>query len=124
MFKSEDEYTILEKFAGVTLKGKTYKPIFDYFAHLKSEGAFRVLCDTYVTEESGTGIVHQVIHPRLEEILEIVERTVNVAIENVEKGSVSFPLLTEAANKRHYVKVLYAFHLNCLLQKTHFSIIV
>ena len=26
---------------------------------LKSAGAFRVLTDTYVTEESGTGIVHQ-----------------------------------------------------------------
>lgn len=42
LFKSEDEYSILEKFAGATLKGKTYKPIFDYFAHLKSEGAFQV----------------------------------------------------------------------------------
>ncbi len=60
LFKSEEEYTILDKFVGSTLKGKRYKPIFDYYVHLKPEGAFQVLCDTYVTEESGTGIVHQV----------------------------------------------------------------
>jgi isoleucyl-tRNA synthetase len=42
LFKSEEEYAILGKFAGATLKGKTYKPIFDYFAHLKSDGAFKV----------------------------------------------------------------------------------
>ena len=26
---------------------------------MKERGAFKVLCDTYVTEESGTGVVHQ-----------------------------------------------------------------
>ena len=25
---------------------------------MKNHGAFRILCDTYVTEESGTGVVH------------------------------------------------------------------
>ena len=29
------------------------------FVQVKERGAFRVLVDTYVTEESGTGIVHQ-----------------------------------------------------------------
>ncbi|XP_054281987.1 isoleucine--tRNA ligase, cytoplasmic [Macrosteles quadrilineatus] len=57
LFKKEDEYKILQKFLGKTLAGKKYKPIFPYYAHLKQ--AFRVLCDGYVTEESGTGIVHQ-----------------------------------------------------------------
>ena len=65
MFKTEEEYVVLDKFKGASLKNKKYKPIFPYFAHLKkpgaSEGAFRVLCDNYVTESSGTGIVHQVV---------------------------------------------------------------
>lgn len=41
------------------MEGKKYEPLFPYFASRKSEGAFRVLCDGYVTSESGTGIVHQ-----------------------------------------------------------------
>uniref|UniRef100_T1K3T1 isoleucine--tRNA ligase n=1 Tax=Tetranychus urticae TaxID=32264 RepID=T1K3T1_TETUR len=57
-FKPND-YKILEKFKGKTLEGKKYEPLFPYFASRKSEGAFRVLCDGYVTSESGTGIVHQ-----------------------------------------------------------------
>ena len=60
LFKNEDEYEILKKYKGSDLKGKGYKPLFGYFADLKKQGAFRVLCDTYVTEESGTGVVHQV----------------------------------------------------------------
>ena len=59
LFKAEKEYEILAKMRGADLKDKGYKPLFNYFAHLKSKGAFRVLCDTYVTEESGTGVVHQ-----------------------------------------------------------------
>ena len=60
LFKTEDEYEVLAKYKGIDLKNKGYKPLFSYFAHLKEKGAFRVLCDTYVTEESGTGVVHQV----------------------------------------------------------------
>eukprot|EP00730_Choanoeca_flexa_P015684 TRINITY_DN7256_c0_g1_i1.p1 TRINITY_DN7256_c0_g1~~TRINITY_DN7256_c0_g1_i1.p1 ORF type:complete len:1294 (+),score=446.59 TRINITY_DN7256_c0_g1_i1:87-3968(+) len=41
---------------GSTLEGKKYKPLFPYFAHMDS--AFRVIVDTYVTSDSGTGIVH------------------------------------------------------------------
>ncbi|KAF4524980.1 hypothetical protein B566_EDAN011908 [Ephemera danica] len=59
LFKNEDQYEILEKMLGSTLKGKRYKPILPYFAHLKEKGGFQVLTDGYVTEESGTGIVHQ-----------------------------------------------------------------
>ena len=62
VFKSEDHYTIIEKFKGKTLENKGYTPLFDYFKHLKEKRAFRVLCDTYVTESSGTGCVHQVIY--------------------------------------------------------------
>ena len=60
LFKSEEEYEVLGKFKGITLKGKGYKPLFNYFTEYKSKGAFKVLVDTYVTEESGTGVVHQV----------------------------------------------------------------
>ncbi|KAL9972872.1 hypothetical protein ACROYT_G019255 [Oculina patagonica] len=58
LFKKSDEYTILERFKGATLEGKAYKPLFTYFQDMKSDGAFRVLVDSYVTGESGTGVVH------------------------------------------------------------------
>lgn len=59
LFKKPQEYTVLGTFPGRELKGRTYKPLFDYFADWKSNGAFQVLTDTYVTSESGTGVVHQ-----------------------------------------------------------------
>jgi isoleucyl-tRNA synthetase len=49
---------VLEKCAGKELKGKTYTPLFDYFAK-DYPSAFKVCVDTYVTADSGTGIVHQ-----------------------------------------------------------------
>ena len=60
VFKKADNVEILEKFKGAKLEGKTYKPMFPYFQEHKKKGAFRILTDTYVTEESGTGVVHQV----------------------------------------------------------------
>ncbi|XP_025107548.1 isoleucine--tRNA ligase, cytoplasmic-like [Pomacea canaliculata] len=60
LFRSEDEYQVLEKFKGKMIEGKKYKPLFDYFAHMREKtGAFRVLTGTYVTTDVGTGIVHQ-----------------------------------------------------------------
>ncbi|MBN3308685.1 SYIC protein, partial [Amia calva] len=59
LYKSESEYTVLDKFPGKTLKGKKYKPLFDYFTKCKDDGAFRVVMDNYVREEEGTGVVHQ-----------------------------------------------------------------
>ncbi|KAI4827855.1 hypothetical protein KUCAC02_031221, partial [Chaenocephalus aceratus] len=59
LFKSESEYTILDKFQGKTLKGKKYKPLFPYFAKCGEQGAFQVVLDNYVKEEEGTGVVHQ-----------------------------------------------------------------
>jgi len=58
LFKSEEEYTILEKFLGKTLTGKKYQPLFNYFEQMKETGAFQIVADTYVTEDSGTGVVH------------------------------------------------------------------
>ena len=59
LFKKPTEYTIVEQFKGVALKDKKYHPLFSYFRSWESRGAFRILCDSYVTEESGTGAVHQ-----------------------------------------------------------------
>lgn len=60
LFKKPAEYKVIEKMKGNQLEGEHYLPIFDYFVDkMKPEGAFRVLVDNYVTEESGTGIVHQ-----------------------------------------------------------------
>lgn len=60
LYKKPDEYEVLDRFPGRALQGKSYEPLFPYFAHLKKErGAFKVLCDGYVTTDTGTGIVHQ-----------------------------------------------------------------
>lgn len=55
-----DEYEILEEFPGSQLVGARYQPIFDYFtSYADSHGAFKVISADYVTDDSGTGIVHQ-----------------------------------------------------------------
>lgn len=58
VFKSADKVEILESFPGAKLSGTRYNPPFDYFLKYKSN-AFKVLCDTYVTDDGGTGCVHQ-----------------------------------------------------------------
>ena len=56
----KDVYELVSKHKGQELVGLTYVPLFDYFASRKSPtGAFRVVCDGYVTSDSGTGVVHQ-----------------------------------------------------------------
>lgn len=60
IFKDSSKYEIIEKLLGKTLEGLYYEPLFDYFIeYSKRMNGHRVLCDGYVTEESGTGIVHQ-----------------------------------------------------------------
>ncbi|XP_051833621.1 isoleucine--tRNA ligase, cytoplasmic [Antechinus flavipes] len=59
LYKSESDYVILERFPGISLKGKRYKPMFEYFVKCRENGAFTVLVDHYVKEEEGTGVVHQ-----------------------------------------------------------------
>jgi isoleucyl-tRNA synthetase len=54
--KSEDEYEILERYKGRDLEGWTYEPLMPYFAG--HESAFRILNDTFVSTEDGTGLVH------------------------------------------------------------------
>ncbi|KAJ8966624.1 hypothetical protein NQ314_003418 [Rhamnusium bicolor] len=57
IFQSDD-YKILKTFPGKELSGLRYEPIFNYFKELQDK-AFVVLVDGYVTDESGTGVVHQ-----------------------------------------------------------------
>jgi len=51
-------YGVVAEFEGRTLVGKTYRPLFPYFAHLRGEGAFVVVAADFVSTEEGTGIVH------------------------------------------------------------------
>jgi len=55
----KQNFTILETVKGKDLVGLKYTPLFDYFAQEFSEVAYKVCSDSYVTSESGTGIVHQ-----------------------------------------------------------------
>ncbi|CAG2102663.1 unnamed protein product [Medioppia subpectinata] len=57
LYKKPEEYTVLERFKGQTLRHRKYRPLFPYFEHLRTAGAFIVCCDTYVTADSGTGVV-------------------------------------------------------------------
>lgn len=60
VFKEESRYEVLDKFPGASLVGKKYEPLFNYFLeYAKKYNAFRVLSDGYVTDDAGTGIVHQ-----------------------------------------------------------------
>ena len=47
------------KFKGSELVGLKYKPLYDYFYEQFKNTAFKVISDDYVTNTSGTGIVHQ-----------------------------------------------------------------
>lgn len=60
VFKDASKFEIIDKFNGRKLENQKYEPIFDYFMeYSKKMNAHRVLCDGYVTEDSGTGVVHQ-----------------------------------------------------------------
>ncbi|KAJ3110235.1 isoleucine--tRNA ligase [Phlyctochytrium bullatum] len=52
------KYVVLEEFLGSSLKGMEYEPLYSYFLERRQNGAFTVMTDTYVTDDSGTGIVH------------------------------------------------------------------
>lgn len=52
------EPVIVKECKGTDLLGKTYEPLFDYFADRKADGAFRVVSAEYVGSDEGVGIVH------------------------------------------------------------------
>ena len=58
--QEKELYDIIHTYKGSELVGEKYTPLFDYFTNQdQSKEYFRVLSDTYVTDDSGTGIVHQ-----------------------------------------------------------------
>jgi isoleucyl-tRNA synthetase len=59
VFKKEADYEIEKECKGAELEGIKYEPLFPYFVEDKADVAYRVLTDTYVTDDGGTGIVHQ-----------------------------------------------------------------
>ena len=50
---------VVERVRGKDLVGKSYEPMFPYFADKVDDGAFVMFADDYVTTDEGTGIVHQ-----------------------------------------------------------------
>ena len=61
-FKKEQEkelFEVVETYKGADLVGKKYKPLFSYYETDPGQTYWRILSDTYVTDDSGTGIVHQ-----------------------------------------------------------------
>lgn len=52
-------FEVLATCPGSELVGKRYTPLFDYFTEEYGARGFRVVSDTYVTDDAGTGIVHQ-----------------------------------------------------------------
>ena len=57
--KSKYPFEVVEEYTGKELAGRKYVPLFNYFDRKKADGAFTILVDDYVTNDSGTGIVHQ-----------------------------------------------------------------
>lgn len=57
---AKELYDIQATFVGKALVGIHYEPLFDFFANTPASSQyFRVVSDTYVTDDAGTGIVHQ-----------------------------------------------------------------
>ncbi|KAG6092140.1 Isoleucine--tRNA ligase, cytoplasmic [Claviceps sp. LM220 group G6] len=53
------KFSLVGKIKGKEMLGWRYKPLFDYFYDDFKDCGFKVLSGTYVTADSGTGIVHQ-----------------------------------------------------------------
>ena len=53
------KYKIIERLKGSDMLGWRYEPLFDYFYDEFKNVGFKVLNATYVTAESGVGLVHQ-----------------------------------------------------------------
>lgn len=51
------KYTVLEKYLGKDMNGWKFEPMFPYFEKTFGEVGYCVMVDTYVTDDSGTGIV-------------------------------------------------------------------
>lgn len=58
MVVKDHDVQVITTAKGGELVGKTYQPLFPYFLEQRKNGAFQVLSDSYVSLDSGTGIVH------------------------------------------------------------------
>ncbi len=60
--QKDGQYEVVETFKGNKLIGKSYKPLFDYYANdkelLNREQGWKIYGADFVTTETGTGIVH------------------------------------------------------------------
>ena len=57
---AKDLYDILDTMQGKDLVGMTYQPMFEFFRDTPgSDQYWRIVSDSYVTDDAGTGIVHQ-----------------------------------------------------------------
>jgi len=54
----EGEVELLGTFKGAALRGRHYRPLFDYFIEHPSPNAFTIITDISVSDKEGTGIVH------------------------------------------------------------------
>ncbi|MDA1209291.1 MAG: class I tRNA ligase family protein [bacterium] len=54
----DKEYEIVGTMKGKELIGKTYTPLFPYFASQYKDTAFKIVAGDFVTTEDGTGVVH------------------------------------------------------------------
>ncbi|MCX7040763.1 MAG: isoleucine--tRNA ligase, partial [Spirochaetes bacterium] len=57
-YKKPAECQIVARYTGAELAGRSYTPLFPFFAELKEKGAFRTWTGGFVTTEDGTGVVH------------------------------------------------------------------
>ncbi len=57
-YKDPAAYQVIARYTGKELAGKSYKPLFPFFADLKAKGAFKALNGDFVSTDEGTGIVH------------------------------------------------------------------
>lgn len=53
------KFKIVQKLKGKEMNGWKYEPLFDYFYEEFKNYGFKIVNATYVTKDSGTGIVHQ-----------------------------------------------------------------
>ncbi|KAK9249564.1 tRNA synthetases class I-domain-containing protein [Lipomyces tetrasporus] len=55
----KEKFKIVGKYKGTEMKGWLYEPLFPYFYEQYKDVGFRVVNATYITDDSGTGLVHQ-----------------------------------------------------------------
>ncbi len=57
-YEKKHKLELVKEVKGKDLVGKSYDPLFPYFSDLRSEGAFKIYEDDFVTTTDGTGVVH------------------------------------------------------------------